>query len=420
MKFPETPAVVTFCLGSSDDSGAGRMALYFARGFGRQGWRVSAVCPEPVAGAASIVDRLAAEGVDVELVPPFGGRLDRAVLRRFADHFRRQGSWLVVSLHQQDMKFAGLAARQAGVPYVASGQNTFTFSGGRLRQLASRWVLGWILQRSCSEVVATSDRVAGEFRRLLRYRGPLSVLPNGVDTRPIREARPARDEVRRSLGYPPDALVFVSVGRITRQKNQLGLVEAFHQAFGARAAAHLLLVGGVLEQGGPREEDRSYGQALRARVEALGLADRVQVTGWRRDVPRLLAAGDVYVQASLWEGSPLAVVEAMAAGLPAVVADNGGVLPEFRPGLHGWIVPAGDPAPLVAALRAAAALPPETRATLGARAAELAVGSYDATGVAARFFELASRHAAVPGRPREPLRQPAATRADPRPAAPNR
>ncbi|MFM7099848.1 MAG: glycosyltransferase, partial [Verrucomicrobiota bacterium] len=224
----ETPAVATFSLGSSDDSGAGRMALYFARGFQRRGWLVSAVCPEPVAGSASIVDRLVAEGVDVEVVPPFGGRLDRAVIRRFAEHFRRRKSRLVVSLHQQDMKFAGLAALRAGVPYVASGQNTFTFSGGRLRQLASRGVLGWILNRSCREVVATSDRVAGEFRRLLRFRGPVSILPNGVDTRPIREARPARDEVRRSLDHPQGALVVVSVGRTTRQKNQRELVEAVH------------------------------------------------------------------------------------------------------------------------------------------------------------------------------------------------
>ncbi|MFM7102792.1 MAG: glycosyltransferase, partial [Verrucomicrobiota bacterium] len=185
-------------------------------------------------------------------------------------------------------------------------------------------------------------------------------------------------EVRRSLDHPPGALVFVSVGRITRQKNQRELVEAFHEAFGARASVRLLLVGGVLEEGAQREEDRAYGQALRARLDALGLADRVQVTGWRRDVPRLLAAGDVYVQASLWEGSPLAVVEAMAAGLPAVVTDCGGVLPEFRTGVHGWVIPAGDRAQLAAALQAAAALSPEARAGMGARAAELAVGSYDA------------------------------------------
>jgi glycosyltransferase involved in cell wall biosynthesis len=384
----------TFCFGSSDDSGAGRMGFYFVREFHRRGWRVSAICPQPVPGSVSVLERLKAENVEVEVVPAFSGRLDRVTIERFERHLVHHGARLVVSMHQQDMKFAGFAARRAGVPYVASGQNTFTFSGGWLKQVVSQRVLGWILNHSCREVVATSRRVASEFRHRLRFRGAISIQPNGVDTQVIRHASVSRDDVREALGYPREAVVFVCVGRITRQKNQLVLVEAFARAFGARRPFQLLLVGGITQEGGMMQEDQQYERSLRERIAELGLVDRVRLTGWTRDVPQLLAASDVYVQASLWEGSPLAVVEGMAAGLPSVVTDCGGVLPDFMPGVHGWVIPAGNLAELAATLAAAGQVPHETRTAMGFRARDLAVGTYDASQVAGRFFAIASRHVA--------------------------
>lgn len=388
---------VTFSFGCGDDSGAGRMGFYFAREFRRRGWRVSALCPQPFPGAASVIERLRDVGVEVEVVGLFGGQINRAVVNQFATHLRTQGSGLVVSMHQQDMKFAGLAARRTGAAYVCSGQNTFTFSGGWLKQQLSRRVLGWILNRSCAEAVATSDRVAAEFRGRLGYRGEVSVQANGVDTEINRQALGERAAVRAELGYGAHARVFVSVGRISEQKNQLGLVQAFAEAFPKGGDARLLVVGGESKDAASGGAGDDYLRRLEERIRDLGLMERVRITGWRRDVPRFLAAGDVYVQSSLWEGSPLAVVEGMAAGLPAVVTDSGGVLPDFRSETQGWVVPPGDTSALATILRFCVEKSACELRKVGQAAKYLAETQYDASLVAKRFYDLAVRHVPLIG-----------------------
>lgn len=355
---------------------------------------MTALCPVlGEAGGASVITRLAGDGVEVEEVPGMGGRLDLALVERFKAHLRRTDASLLVSMHQQDMKFAAMAGRGVGVPYVASGQNTLTFSGNRLKRWVSARVLGHLLRRHCGGVVATSERVAEEFRNRLGFRGPMEIQPNGVDSLVFRGDAARREEIRGSLGAGPDMRVMISVGRITAQKNQMGLVEAFGRAFPSEGEGsgrmRLWLVGSA----GAGKDDVEYARGVEERVVGLGLKGRVLVTGWRRDVPEILPAGDIYVQASLWEGSPLAVLEAMASGLPVIVADNGGVLPEFRMGKHGWVVPMGEAGGLAKALGEAGGMSLGELKAMGEASRELATGRYDAGLVAGRFFEFASGRA---------------------------
>lgn len=385
---------IAISFGSSDDSGAGRMGFYFAREFRRRGWRVTALCPPPPSvDEASVIDRLREVGVEVELVPPFGGRLDFALVDRFETHLRRNGTTLLVSMHQQDMKFAAIAGRRASVPYVVSGQNTFTFSGNPLKRWLSARVLRHLLRGHCSGVVATSERVAGEFRDRLGFRGAMEIQPNGVDTLVFRGDSARRDEIRAALGAESESRVLVSVGRITAQKNQIGLVEAFGRAFPLETAGlkrmRLWMVGAPAVG----TVDEEYFRQVESRIVALGLEGQVRVTGWRRDVPEVLAAADIYVQASLWEGSPLAVLEGMASGLPVIIADNGGVLPEFETGIHGWVVPTGDVSSLAEALGEAGRMGTGELKALGEASRKLATGRYEAGLVAGRFFEFASGRA---------------------------
>jgi glycosyltransferase involved in cell wall biosynthesis len=370
------------------------MGFYFAREFRRRGWRVTALCQPPPSGDdTSVIDRLRETGVEVEMVQPFGGRLDLVLVDRFETHLRRNGSTLLVSMHQQDMKFAAIAGRRSSVPYVVSGQNTFTFSGNRLRRWLAARVLRILLNRHCQGVVATSPRVADEFRNLLGFRGDIEIQPNGVDTFVFRGNTDRREEIRMELGASPETFVVVSVGRITRQKNQIGLVEAFGQVFPAGMAGseryQLWMVGSPA----PGTEDMAYRREVEARISGLGLRDRARVTGWRTDVPDVLSAADLYVQSSLWEGSPLAVLEAMASGLAVIVADNGGVLPEFRMGKHGWVVPMGEAGGLAKPLGEAGGMSLGELKAMGEASRELATGRYDARLVAGRFFEFASGRA---------------------------
>src|SRR5947199_7119830 len=120
--------------------------------------------------------------------------------------------------------------------------------------------------------------------------------------------------VREEFGVPPDAALVIHVGRFSPQKNHAGLVAIARALLKRRPETVLLLVG----EGSLQEE-------IRYRMERAGLTPRVRFAGPRDDVPRLLAAADVMVLPSLWEGLPGVVLEALAAGVPVVASPLPGV-----------------------------------------------------------------------------------------------
>jgi glycosyltransferase involved in cell wall biosynthesis len=174
--------------------------------------------------------------------------------------------------------------------------------------------------------VAVGAAVADSVRQMYDVPQPLSI-PNGIDT--DRFWRPEnRSPWRRRNGFSDEDLLVVSVGRLERQKNPRMLVNAIESIPNAK----LLMVG----QG-----------SLRANLEG---RDRVHLLGVRDDVPDILAAADIFALTSDWEGLPLAIIEAMAAGLP-VVATSVGCVPEVvQHGRTGLLIPRGDQVALVAAL----------------------------------------------------------------------
>jgi len=171
----------------------------------------------------------------------------------------------------------------------------------------------------------------------------LVVIHDGVDT--ARFARPARPRgaVRAELGIGPDAKVAGSVGRLDPQKGYRHLVRAFAAILEEIPDAHLVIAGD-----GPERA------MLRALANVPGHAGRVHLVGARSDVPDLLHAFDVFVMPSIYEGFGLALVEAMAAGVP-VVASAVDSLPEVlgadEPGgAAGRLVPPADPAAIAYAV----------------------------------------------------------------------
>lgn len=134
------------------------------------------------------------------------------------------------------------------------------------------------------------------------------VLPNAIDASAYRFDDAVRQEVRRELGLE-DALVLGHVGRFSEPKNHPFLIDLFAAAAKKEPRARLVLVGGG--------EGRA---AIEEKVRQLGLGDKVLFLGVRGDVNRLLQAMDVFVFPSLYEGLPVSLVEAQAAGLPCVIS----------------------------------------------------------------------------------------------------
>jgi glycosyltransferase involved in cell wall biosynthesis len=225
------------------------------------------------------------------------------------------GERLVLGLHNERL----LPAADGRGPLVRAAHAAL------LRSTASR----------ATAITAVSSAVAEAARTLRLPAQRTAVVPNGVDVDRFREPGDT-DRVRRELGVDRTSTVVICVGRLASQKNVLGLLDAWSTVVRSRPSAELLVVGD-----GP----------LRAAVaRRAATTPRVHLCGERSDVPHLLAASDVYVSASQYEGMSNGLLEAMAAGLPVVVTDTAGVRDVVRDGQHGFVVPRDEPDTLAAVL----------------------------------------------------------------------
>jgi glycosyltransferase involved in cell wall biosynthesis len=207
--------------------------------------------------------------------------------------------------------------------------------------------------------VAVSGEVARSFRAVYGFE-PAALIPNGVVTAGAVEPG-SREAWRTAHGFASDDLLVASVGRFDPQKNPLGLIAAFARAAAGRPALRLAMAG-----------EGALLEASRALAEKLGIGARVSFLGLLERVPEMLSACDLFALASHWEGAPMAVIEAMAAGLPVVATAVGGVPELVVDGENGLLTPPGDAEALAAAL-AALADGPEKRLRFGAAAGLRAV-----------------------------------------------
>ena len=251
--------------------------------------------------------------------------------------------------------------RLAGVPVVISSvRATNVYKKPwqlRLDRVTARWA------HAVTAVSRATLEFAVEREGVPRERTVF--IPNGVDTSSYRQM-PDPAEVRRELGFPEDAFVVGSLGRLHEQKGYAYLIDAAARLTPEYANVHFFIAGY-----GPLEE------ALRTRIEALGLSSRVRLLGYRRDVMRLLSAMDLFVLPSLWEGMPNALLEAMAAGKPAVATRVDGNVDLVVDGETGLLTPSGDAAALAEAMarflsEASAAGECELAREMGRRARERA------------------------------------------------
>jgi glycosyltransferase involved in cell wall biosynthesis len=252
-------------------------------------------------------------------------------------HLRSHGRYDVVHSHVHH--FSGLvltAAYLAGVgtriAHSHSDTSSVQATAGLGRRAYLRATESLIRRFATSGLAASSKAGAALFRWPESAGCAWRVLHYGVDVEPFR-TRPDSDRVRRELGIPPHALVVGHVGNLLPVKNHRLLIETFAE-IGRQAPAAMLLMIGT----GPLKTD------LEAQVAALGLTSRVIFAGARSDVPTLLmGAIDVFMFPSLWEGLPLAAVEAQAAGLPIALSDRVSEEADVVPELIRRLSPTASP-----------------------------------------------------------------------------
>jgi glycosyltransferase involved in cell wall biosynthesis len=216
--------------------------------------------------------------------------------------------------------------------------------------------------------------------------GRVRAIANGVDLAEAdRALAAARPTARRQFGLLPPEIAIVCVGRLHRQKGLVHLLGAFHTLLQVQPTARLLLAG--------VGTDRA---ALSGTVEALRLGHFVRFLGPLADPWPLLAAADIFALPSLWEGMPNALLEAMAAGLPAVATAVGAVPEMVVDGREALVVPPGDTGALARALAELAASP-ERRREMGALARRRIEDAYRIEAIVAQTERLYDELLASPG-----------------------
>jgi glycosyltransferase involved in cell wall biosynthesis len=192
--------------------------------------------------------------------------------------------------------------------------------------------------RSCDLVISPSAGMR-EVMRGFGVDAPIDVVPNGVDLGPFHNPS---DPIRREeLGFGPQDVVLIFIGRLGPEKNVPFLVRSFAGAIQANDHLRLVLIGD-----GPERAN------LEDRVERSGLHDQVKLLGSLpyAQVPRYMAMADAFVTASVTEVHPLTVIEAMAAGLPVLGICSPGIADTVEDGKTGYLVAQEDMAMFTAKL----------------------------------------------------------------------
>lgn len=236
--------------------------------------------------------------------------------------------------------------------------------GNRPRRLACRLTNGLTNCVTCvSAAVADAALAAG-----IALRENLAILPNGVAIPSTPSSHPLRI---------PSKFQWLAVGRLAPVKDYPTLFRAFATLPGQ---PNLQIAGE-----GPEEH------SLRKLAAELKIENRIQFTGFHRNIQPLLSTANGFVLSSLWEGLPMSVLEASATGLPVVATNGPGTRETIQPGLTGLIVRVGDATALAQAMAEVMAMQPDQRNQMGANGRKFVEAHFSLPNIVSQWEQLYSR-----------------------------
>jgi glycogen(starch) synthase len=352
--------------------GLERSVYDLVRHLARAGVRVTLITRTPQRGAPPLDE----PGIETKTVPyrtfPFAGRRGTTVLDRstayplFGERAGRL-AWTLVRdggvdiVHGFGASVLGYARRRmkSPAPLVLNPQGLEEFgatdpSRARLKRAAYLPLRRAVLTcaRASDRVIATDRSLeAAVMTHLELDRARVRVIPNALDLTTLDRlaSRGDADRVRREAGVGPRELVLLSVGRLEHNKG-------FHvlaAALGALGDQVRRIAEGswrwVILGDGP------YRRALESAIAVAGITAHTYLAGRvsEKDLHAWYEAADLFVHPSLYEGSSLVTLEAMAHRRTVVATTAGGLPDKVRPGVNGWLVPPGEPSPLAAAISGA-------------------------------------------------------------------
>lgn len=297
-------------------------------------------------GVFRIHERAAAVGVDYVEVPErhsfdpgVWGKLRRLIAERRID-----------VLHAHDYKTNLLALLLARATGVRALSTVHGWTGHSTRERFCYYPADKRVLARFPRLIAVSSDIARELVQHGADRRRVTTILNAIDHRQFRRDPARVGAARAALGLQPHHIAIGAVGRLEPQKRFDLLLEAFAVLQIERPELRLIIAG-----------DGSLRESLARQRQALGLADTVILTGHVDDVRPLHHAFDLFVQSSDYEGTPNAVLEAMAMHSPIVATEAGGTAELVLDGVHGRVIPMGQVDRLIWGMQAALNDPRRTR-----------------------------------------------------------
>jgi glycosyltransferase involved in cell wall biosynthesis len=346
--------------------GAERQAMLLAKGLVRRGWQVSMVALSGTGGTAA--DELRAAGAAFLSLGMRKGLADPRGWIRFHRWLNEERPD-VVHAHLPHAVWMARWSR-LGVPLRAVVDTLHSSSTGGPGRRA-----GYRLSNSLTDRVTAVSDAAGNAHLDIRMvpDRKLIVVPNGVDVDAWRPDTAVREAVRRELGLTNGFLWFAA-GRLEPVKDYPTLLRALA---GTPKMAQLVIAGT-----GPLLGE------LTSLAKAFGLERRIRFLGFEPNVRRWMQAADGFVLSSIWEGLPMALLEAGACGVPAVATDVPGTREVVVDGVTGLLAPPGDADALRGTMDRLMETPPKDRRVMGERARQRVIAHYSLKEVLDRWEEL--------------------------------
>jgi glycosyltransferase involved in cell wall biosynthesis len=313
-----------------DRSGAEKQMVLLAKGLPRDRFRVEVAA---LTRLGPLGAELEEAGIPVTLI---GKRLkvDPFALGRLVGLMKKKRFDVVQTWIFAANVYGRVAARRARVPVVVTAEMAVDYWKGKTQLEIDRRLAPWT-----DRVVGNSNAVVEFYRQAGIAEDRLAMIPSGIaDEEPPPDSDPAA--VRAEFGFGPGDPLVLFVGRLAPQKAVGDLIDACDLLQHVEPNMRTLIVG-----------DGPLRDRLRTIAHAYQLDDRVKFLGHRDDVPRLLAAADLLVLPSLYEGLPNVVLEAMRFRKPVVATAAPGTTEVVDDGVTGRLVPMRDPPALAKAIR---------------------------------------------------------------------
>lgn len=319
--------------------GAQENTMLTAQLLRQEGWEVDIVSGPQTGSEGSLIETVQERGIPLILEPTLVREVnpvkDLLSIWRLA-RLMRQGKYTIVHTHSSKAGIVGRwAAKLAGVPVIV---HTVHGWGHHERQhplirAYYIWLEKLTLPITDKLIVVSALNIEKGLADGIGKAANYVVIRSGIELDRFGHPQVSREATRAAWGIPQDAVVIGSVTRLSPQKAPLDFVQAAAQVAQRYPQTYFMMVGD-----GPL---RSEVEALAA---SLGIADRLVLTGLRRDVPELMAAFDLFALSSLWEGLPRVLPQAMATSLPIVATACDGSAEAITEGVNGFLVPPGEPA----------------------------------------------------------------------------